>query len=615
MNADIDRKIAVILVADVVGYSKHMERDENATLKAYAECEKILKNCLKKYKGSIFNTAGDSALAEFSSAVNAVECGVAFQNDIKKKNKSDKTEVKLEFRIGVNMGDVVKKEGNLFGDGVNIAARLEALAQPNGISISKSVYDLVVPKTKMTFNDLGVQKVKQNEFHAFDILLDPSQKRTLKTKSSSMTLIIGAVAAVVFLGFMGFFFFDSLSMDNKSNPTLEMSSKPLIMIAPIKASGLSEEKKGFANGVTESMISTFSSYKGIRVLSSSTSFYTRKMEMTDEDIRDNYGVKFIVRGSMQVMGEKARLNLEIIDLKIGEVVGTEKRDFNLNDLFDIQDELSAQILGFVQTDLGIGKYFDTVKKRFKTIEDFSLTLDWIRFWRSYTPNGHKKAQAILDDLRTRYPAEHPSLYVFESWQISQRIFLKLSKNEGEDLERLKYILQRNIELHPDLPDAYNARALITLNNLGGTCDDAIADIAKAEESGSNQETLLIGAAVFSKCGQSKEAINRLKELLKIIPNDPGWFQTGFLVTLLYWEGRHQEIYKLVGDKINSDDMDFRVLAIYSILSHENGDHKEAKKYFIRAKDKGINKTRLTSKNYPELNIKTLKILDKIEKSI
>ena len=585
MNADIDRKIAVILVADVVGYSKHMERDENATLEAYAECEKILKNCLKKYKGFIFNTAGDSALAEFSSAVNAVECGVAFQNDIKKRNKSDKTEIKLEFRIGVNMGDVVKKEGNLFGDGVNIAARLEALAQPNGISISKSVYDLVVPKTKMTFNDLGVQKVKQNEFHAFDILLDPSQKRTLKTKSSSMTLIIGAVAAVVFLGFMGFFFFNSISMDNKSNSTLEMSSKPLIMIAPIKASGLSEEKKGFANGVTESMISTFSSYKGIRVLSSSTSFYTQKMEMTDEDIRDDYGVKFIVRGSMQVMGEKARLNLEIIDLKIGEVVGTKKRDFNLNDLFDIQDELSAQILGFVQTDLGIGKYFDTVKKRFKTIEDFSLTLDWIRFWRSYTPNGHKKAQAILDDLRTRYPAEHPSLYVFESWQISQRIFLKLSKNEGEDLERLKYILQRNIELHPDLPDAYNARALITLNNLGGTCDDAIADIAKAEESGSNQETLLIGAAVFSKCGQSTEAINRLKELLKIIPNDPGWFQTGFLVTLLYWEGRHQEIYELVGDKINSDDMDFRVLAIYSILSHENGDYKEARKYLSKQKIK------------------------------
>ena len=144
---EIDRKIAVILVADVVGYSKHMEKDENATFKAYGECETILNKLLEKYKGSIFNTAGDSVLAEFPSAVNAVECAVDFQNELKKRNDNEKTEVKLEFRIGINMGDVVMKDGNLLGDGVNIAARLEALAQPNGISISKSVYDLVVPKT------------------------------------------------------------------------------------------------------------------------------------------------------------------------------------------------------------------------------------------------------------------------------------------------------------------------------------------------------------------------------------------------------------------------------------------------------------------------------------
>ena len=154
-------------------------RTRDATFKAYGACEKVLNKLLKKYVGSVFNTAGDSV--EFPSAVNAVECAVDFQNEIKERNASDKTDTKLEFRIGINMGDVVQKEGNLLGDGVNIAARLEALAQPNGISISKSVYDLVVPKTKVTFNDLGVQKVKQNTFHAYDILLDPSQKRTLKT--------------------------------------------------------------------------------------------------------------------------------------------------------------------------------------------------------------------------------------------------------------------------------------------------------------------------------------------------------------------------------------------------------------------------------------------------
>ena len=158
----IDRKIAVVLVADVVGYSKHMEKNEEATLASYSECEKIFKILFKKYSGSIFNTAGDSVLVEFDSAVNALNCAVDFQNKINKRNKSIEAEVQLKFRLGINIGDVIKKEGNLLGDGVNIAARLEALAQPGGISISKSVYDLVVSKTKLNFNYLGVQKIKQN---------------------------------------------------------------------------------------------------------------------------------------------------------------------------------------------------------------------------------------------------------------------------------------------------------------------------------------------------------------------------------------------------------------------------------------------------------------------
>ena len=128
-----------------------------------------------------------------------------FQRKLENFREKNELQIDLKFRIGINMGDVVQKEGNLLGDGVNIAARLEALAQPNGISISKSVYDLVVPKTKVTFNDLGVQKVKQNTFHAYDILLDPSQKRTLKTQSTSNTTIFAGIAAALIIAIAGFF--------------------------------------------------------------------------------------------------------------------------------------------------------------------------------------------------------------------------------------------------------------------------------------------------------------------------------------------------------------------------------------------------------------------------
>ena len=173
----IERKIAVIFATDVVDYRKHMEANESETIHNLRACEAILTKLIEKHEGRLFNTGGDSFLAEFPSAVSAVECAVEFQKAIKERNLSDETSVMLEFRIGINSGDVVKEKENLLGDGVNIAARLEALAQTGGVTISKVIYDFVKGKTAYEFNDLGLQTVKQNEFHAFDLLVEPSEIR------------------------------------------------------------------------------------------------------------------------------------------------------------------------------------------------------------------------------------------------------------------------------------------------------------------------------------------------------------------------------------------------------------------------------------------------------
>ena len=187
----IKRKIAVIFAADVVDYSKHMETDETGTVRSLRECEQILKNLFSEFNGRLFNTGGDSFFAEFSSAVSAVECAAAFQSQIMIRNKSADLRVKLQFRIGVNSGDVIEEQRNLLGDGVNIASRLESLAQPNGVTISKTVYDFVEGKTNLEFHDLGVQKIKKNEFHAFDILLNSAQKRQIRRKTNTIFFMIG----------------------------------------------------------------------------------------------------------------------------------------------------------------------------------------------------------------------------------------------------------------------------------------------------------------------------------------------------------------------------------------------------------------------------------------
>ena len=615
MNSKVDRKIAVILVADVVGYSKHMERDENATLKAYAECEKILKTCLKKYEGSIFNTAGDSALAEFPSAVNAVECGVAFQRDIKKRNESDKTEVKLEFRIGINMGDVVKKGGNLFGDGVNIAARLEALAQPNGISISKSVYDLVVPKTKMTFNDLGVQKVKQNEFHAFDILLDPSQKRKLKTKSRSMIPIIGTVAVALVILFSWLLFLNTSSENDKQVANLETSSKPILLIMPIETSGLSDDQKGFARGITESMISTLSSYQAIKVLSSSTSFHAQKTEMLDNAIREDYGVDYLIRGSMQVMGNNARLNLEITDLKATKVTLSKKKDFNMEEIFKVQDELGNEILSALSIDLGVGSAQGSVwAKRYRSMEDFTKYLNWRNEWRKFTKKGYLNSLRIFEELKASYPEEKTHFLILESWQLYQKLNFGLGKNKEKDLKRLKYTLDRAIEIEPNSVDALAARALIGVQYLGGSCEDSMADIIKTEQLGSTVDTLTIAAGVYENCGELKKGIASTRSALELVPNDFGWFITSNLVVRLYKDGQIDEIYKLIGDDIVAKDMGSWVFAIYAFLEQEKGNMEKAKKYLERAKKLDLNLVRFEDSlksHDKELHKKTIRGLKKI----
>ena len=610
----IDRKIAVIFVADVVGYSKHMEKDEDATLKAYSECERILKSLLDNRHGSIFNTAGDSVLVEFPSAVNAVECAVEFQNKIKERNQSKKTSTKLEYRIGINMGDVVSREGNLLGDGVNIAARLEALCQPNSVCISKSIYDLVVPKTKIVFNDLGVQKIKQNTFHAYDILIDPSQKRNLKAKAFFQpSILIGAVALVAIV--ISILAVSRMLEETSGLPITEFedTSKPIILVAPIKASGLTDDQQGFARGITESMISTFSSYKGLTVLSSGTSFHTVETNMTDEAIRDQYNVKFMVRGSMQVMGQNARLNLEITDLTLSEVVETVQKDFNLSDIFKIQDELSKKLLASLQMDLGVG--VSTWANRFDDMQDFTQSLNWQREWRKYTLEGYKASRAILDDLKNKYPDNHAPMLVLEAWQISQKLRFKIGSDEAGDLVTLRSILDKVTSENPDFSEGFNARALIGLLNLGVSCEDAILDIEKAEKNGSDQGTLLIGSGVYNRCGKNEQAITRLKEVLKISPNDPNWFQTGYLATVIYekTEGKnHQQIYDVIGNKINATDMDPRVLAIYSIFEFEKGNNEKSADYYKRAVENGFRKDRLDFKNKPSLTVETHEKLDQIK---
>ncbi len=333
-SSDIDRKIAVIFATDVVGYSKHMEKDEDATLASLNDCNKIIELLIKKQKGRIFNTGGDSVFAEFPSAVAAINTAVEFQKQIKARNDKDTTKVKLEYRIGINMGDVVKQgDANLMGDGVNVAARLEALAQPGGITISKNVYDLVANKTKYEFNDLGIQKVKQNQFHAYDLLLDPSQKRKLKTQSSNTKLIAmigGAIAAV----FIGLFFSGVLDTETKLD-----SSK--IVILPFKSLSETQKEKLLALGISQDL--------GSKLTKSSKSLNILNLKKIPKDLKEvskSTNASYLVDGNIMQIDNMLRVKVDLIDGKSISNIWSETydRDLTGKNIFKLQDDIIKKII-------------------------------------------------------------------------------------------------------------------------------------------------------------------------------------------------------------------------------------------------------------------------------
>ena len=536
MTAEIDRKIAVIFIADVVGYSKHMEKNENATIMSYTACEKILNKLLKKYKGSVFNTAGDSVLAEFPSAVNAVECGVDFQNEIKKRNRSDNTAVKLEFRLGINMGDVVKKDSNLIGDGVNIAARLEALAQPNGVTISKSVYDFVVPKTKMTFNDLGIQKVKQNEFHAFDILLDPSQKRNIKTRLKSNMIIISALAALVMLSLIGFSYLNSnyntsISADNGTEIEAEKILGRTLLISPFINKSGSDAYDYLSEGITDHLISSISSTVLLNIVPRQQSYVANEKNYSFSQIRNKMNVSFILNGSTYVANDKFRINFELIGLEKDEILWSESREFSLEKFFASQDEIEFLVRRVLQSKLTMGEsYSSSIARYFEDRTEYRAVLKLIT--EPYKDNFFvtEKYAEPFKLLTERNPNNSFAHFLYAQALLKQQ---RAGKLAFKDYELMQNAIIKAKELDSENSAVYPVLASIGAWTMGMNIVEAQEYNLKGVELGpDNFLTLFLAGSNFD-VGRISDAISYLLRAKQIAPYGPNDVDPQLIRAYLY----------------------------------------------------------------------------------
>ena len=593
----IERKIAVIFATDVVGYSKHMEVDESETIHNLRECEFILTGLFEKYDGRMFNTGGDSFLAEFSSAVSAVECAVDFQHAIELRNASNEVSVKLEFRVGINSGDVVIEKDNLLGDGVNIAARLEALAQTNGITVSKVIYDYVKGKTKYEFNDLGPQKVKQNEFNAYDLLLDQSHKRKLaKQKFSKATFLLACVSVLALAGL--FFYMYKSDPNQLETNSLEgkilTSSLPTVLVFPVSMLSDSPSTNTFGPAITESMISSLSKFVGISIMSSSTSFHAEKMEYSDQEIRENYQADYVIRGSIQTFDDASRITITLADLKDQKIVWSDKIDFNISEIFKVQDQISNNLLTHLQIDAVTGINARSWAADLGSLDRLTKFLNSRDEWRKFTPEGYKNAVAITNDLASELGEDKPIIMRQRAYNLFLKLRMNLSEDREEDKERLKEILELvNKPENIGSTDALSLRGLSELVFYSKDCEIARSFTQKSVEANASVDAYTQAGTADFLCKDFQSSIQNFENALRLVPNDNGWFITRYLGATLYNADKTEKILELLKSNIDASDMPANLLAYYAYSVLNDGDKERAKKYFDLAKSKGLSKKYLT----------------------
>ena len=423
----IVRKIAVIFVTDVVSFSTLMEKNENSTLISLRACRQIMNQLFSKYDARIFNTAGDSVLAEFQSAVSAVICAAEFQQMISKRNLSVSEELQMQFRIGLNVGDVIAEGTNLYGEGVNNAARLEALSQAGGVSLSKSMYDFANKKVEFDFTDLGTQKIKNTVLHAYDLIIEGLEPRILGSSIESSEI-------------------------TESKP-------PTIAVMPFKNMTNDEEQEYFVDGVTEDIIANLSSWKSFPVIARNSTFSFKGQEIKPSELGQRLGADYIVEGSIRKGGNKIRITANLVDSKDDQQLWSKRWDRSLDDIFEVQDEVSQEVATLIFPALK-GKEHERI--RTKSPSSLSAWDNYLKALAIYNQtwagdDPDEDENKVFFELCDSAIAKDPDLcdaYVLKARRIYGNLFMSVHQNQRKDNELLFHNLSfKAYSIDPNNPEA------------------------------------------------------------------------------------------------------------------------------------------------------------------
>ena len=396
----LKRQLTAILSADVKGYSRLMGEDEPATVIAIKSCRQAISEIAMAHSGRVVDSPGDNILVEFASIVDAVACGVAIQKALKEKNDAIPEARRMEYRIGINLGDVIHDEGRIYGDGVNIAARIESLAEPGGIAVSGTAFDSVWNKLPFGYEYTGEHQVKniKKPVRVYHVLTDPAQAGKIfgepEGDRSTMPKTVLAVAVVIFLlGAIYFYIANNPFRDaaKTSQTELEEANRPSLAVLPFTNMSDDPQQEYFSDGMTDDLITDLSKVSGLMVISRNSTFSYKGQPVQIKNVARELGVKYVLEGSVRKVGDQIRINAQLIDAETDHHVWAERYDGQMADVFDVQDQITQKIVTALAVNLTAQEKGGRKEYETKNIQAYDAFLKGWNYFLLQTPEDVPKA--------------------------------------------------------------------------------------------------------------------------------------------------------------------------------------------------------------------------------
>jgi len=532
---EVKRKLTAILSADVKGYSRLMAEDEKETVHTLNAYKEVMTGLIQHHHGRVVDAPGDNVLAEFGSVVDAVECAVEIQKELKTRNAKLLENRRMEFRIGVNLGDVIEEGERIYGDGVNIAARLESLSDAGGVCISGTGFDQVKNKVSVGYQYLGKQTVKNipDPVRAYKVLMGPEavgkvigEKEPKETRWGWKAVAAVAVMVLIGVGLIWNFYLRGPQIERArvEKMAFPLPDKPSIAVLPFVNMGGDPEQVYFADGITEDLITDLSKVAGLFVIARNSTFMYKDKATDIREVAKTLGVRYVLEGSVRRSGQKVRVNAQLIDATTGGHVWADRYDGDLKNIFAFQDKVARNVVTALAVELTKDDRERVARRGTENTQAYDVFLKGWQHYLRQTPEDFRaaivqfKKAAELDPNYGRAYAALAATY----WEASTRYWdaaLGFHRHQEAQFQAEQFLAKAMCDPTPLAHQVASAMLLQAQKH-----DEAIAEAKRAIAGDPNDADGYVSLAnALSFTGKASEALELVERAIRLNPHFPPYY--------------------------------------------------------------------------------------------